>query len=66
MASLAALALALCLLAGNVRGGCYRNGRTRPQLAEKELSHNYEPAPQLTKHELPRSFNWCDLDGKNW
>lgn len=63
---LCASVLATTLLPQRVEAGCYRNGKTRPQLSAEDQYHNYQPTPRRSKHDLPKHFNWCNLDGKNW
>ena len=56
------LVAVLLSLAGLVNAGDWRNGESS-RMAKRDpatLSYNYVPAPTLQRHQLPRSFDWCD------
>lgn len=68
LAWLLSLVMTAAAVSTMVEAGCYRKGYKRPVYAEDDpmLYHNHEPLPTLSKHELAKRFDWCDLDGKNW
>lgn len=59
----AAAALALLLAAAAPPAAASRCKRVRKDLPAEELSFNHEPAPQLSLEELPRSFDWNNVNG---
>ncbi|KAL4420347.1 hypothetical protein ABPG77_006154 [Micractinium sp. CCAP 211/92] len=61
-----ALALAL-LAAAAVRpaaAGCRRRQRTEP-VPPEEMYFNHQPAPQKTLEELPKEWDWNNVDGRS-
>ncbi len=67
MSKLMVATLCVILLYTNtVQAGCYRNGRVKPTRLAEELQLNHSPAPQLDRHRLPKSFNWCVLGDAFW
>lgn len=63
-AHLAAAALAL-LLALAHPAAASRCKRVRKDLPAEELSFNHQPVPQLSLEELPKSFDWNNVDGRS-
>ena len=56
------LLCAACLL-GCCRGGDWRKGVQRHVHTEEENYFNHTAVPLLEHHQLPRHFDWCDVDG---
>lgn len=63
-APLAAAVLAL-LLACAPLAAASRCKRVRRDLPPEELSFNHQPAPQLSLEQLPKSFDWNNVDGRS-
>ncbi len=65
-AAAAAAVLALLLLCSAAQpAAASRCKRVRKDLPAEELSFNHQPAPQLSLEELPKSFDWNNVDGRS-
>ncbi|KAK9810583.1 hypothetical protein WJX73_002238 [Symbiochloris irregularis] len=56
---------ALCTLYTSAEAKGYRNGYQPPERTEEELSFNHQPLPLLAEKDLPKEWNWCDVNGPN-
>ena len=66
-AATAAACLLALLLAGApspAAAGCRRRVRTEP-LPREEMFFNHQPVPQLPLEQLPKSWDWNDVDGRS-
>lgn len=65
-----AAAAAACLLAllacapAPAAAGCRRRVRTEP-LPREEMFFNHQPAPQLALEQLPKQWDWNNVDGRS-
>ena len=58
---LVAMALSLQIQYAEAKG--YRNGYRPPSRTQEELQYNHQPLELLAPEELPKHWNWCDVDG---
>lgn len=65
---IAGVALALALMAAAAvspaAAGCRRRQRTQP-VPPEEMFFNHQPAPQKTLEELPKEWDWNNVDGRS-
>lgn len=63
-AALTLLALLAAAAVHPAAAGCYRRPRTEP-VPQEELYFNHQPAPQKTLEELPKQWDWNNVDGRS-
>lgn len=72
-ACLALCIVIICCLQHEAAAWGYRNKELQEAakqrlkaLRESRRFFNHVPAPQKRAEDLPKNFNWCDIDGTNY
>lgn len=66
VSGLLALLLVLLLDITAVDAHGYRNKALKKPIAPERRFHNHVAAPFEREHDLPKNFDWCELDGVNY